>query len=50
MIFDENEIFTEIYFLIPFSIKCLWLVPKFEFKVNQNGKDRSSKHSVDSLF
>ena len=43
-IFDENE------FLIPFFIKCQWLVSKFECKVYQYGKNISSKHSVASLF
>ena len=37
-------------FLIPFSIKCQWLVPHFECKVYQIGKNRSSKHSLASLF
>ena len=32
MIFDGN------IFLIPFSKKCQWLVPKFEGKVYQNSK------------
>ena len=35
--------------LIPFFIKCQWLVPKFKCKVYQNGKNRSSKQSVSSL-
>ena len=52
MIFDENEIFTVILniFLIRFSINCQRLVPNFECKVYQIGKNRSSKHSVASLF
>ena len=33
-----------------FSIKCQWLVPKFEWKVYRNGKNRSSKHSVSRQF
>ena len=49
-IFEENEIFNGNIFLIPFSIKCQWLVPKFECKVYENGKNRNSKHSVSSLF
>ena len=48
--FDENDIFYGNIFLIPFSIKCQWLVSKFEFKVYQNSKNRSSKRSVVSLF
>ena len=49
--FDENEIFYGNLFFIPFSIKCQWIVPKFECKlVYQNGKNRSSKHSVASLL
>ena len=38
LIFDENAIFTKIY-LIPFSIKCQWLVPKSECKVYQKGQN-----------
>ena len=45
MIFGKKNIF-----LIPLFIKCQWLVSKFKCKVNQNGKNRSSKHSVASLF
>ena len=50
MIFDENEIFHGNIFLILFSIKCQWIVPKFVCKVYQNGKNRRSNHSVASLF
>ena len=49
-IFDENEFFCGNMFLIPISIKCQWLVLKFECKVYQNGRYRSSKHYVSSLF
>ena len=49
MTFDENEIFRDIV-LILFSVKCQWFVPKFECKVYQNGKNRSIKYSVVSLF
>ena len=48
--FAENEIVYGNIFLILFYIKCQWLVPKFECKVYQNGKNRSIKYLVVSLF
>ena len=46
----SHKHFCGIMFLIPNSIKCQWLVLKFESKVYKNGKNRSSKRSVSSLF
>ena len=50
MIIDENRTFYGNTILILFSIKCPWLVPKFECKVFQNGKNTSIGYSVVSLF